>query len=367
MKRGRIHIGVPGSAGFFALALGMWIGCGGEPQVPEPVRPVKYAEVRTASAVSSQRFAGTARAGTEARLSFRTGGLIESIDAKAGDRVKAGQRLAALDSRDAALAYQKARAALENARVQKANAQSGLTRMRQLYQADNVSLAEYEQAKAGFAAASSSHESAEKSLDLQERQLRFNEIRAPVDGIVTAVNFEVNEVIQAGAPLVELSAGADIEMEVGVPEGHIARIGNGDPVSVRFSALPGVEFAARVREISWALDASSTYPVRVRLDAPSPSIRPGMAGDAEFRFGAGGADPLVVPVKAVGEDASGRYVFVIDGVDQGVGTVQRRAVRVGSLLADGFVVEEGLAEGELVATAGLRSLMKGMKVRLLEE
>ena len=358
MKRGTIC----------ALALGLWAGCGEEAQVPEPVRPVKYTEVRPASAVHSQRFAGTARAGTEARLSFRTGGLIESIEVKTGDRVKAGQRLAALDSRDAALAYQKARAALENARVQKANARSGLTRMRQLYQADNVSLAEYEQAKAGYAAAAASHESAGKSLDLQERQLRFNEIHAPVDGIVTAVNFEVNEVIQAGAPLVELSAGEDIEMEVGVPEGHIAGIRNGDPVRVRFSALPGVEFAARVREISWALDASSTYPVRVRLDAPSPSIRPGMAGDAEFRFGAGGrADPLVVPVKAVGEDASGRYVFVIDGVGQGVGTVQRRAVRVGSLVADGFVVEEGLAEGELVATAGLRSLMKGMKVRLLEE
>ena len=368
MKRGTIHVGVPGSAGFFALALGLWIGCGGEPQVPEPVRPVKYAEVRPASAVRSQRFAGTARAGTEARLSFRTGGLIESIEVKAGDRVKAGQRLAALDSRDAVLAWQGARAALENARVQKANAQSSLTRIRQLYQADNVSLAEYEQAKAGYAAAASSHESAEKSLDLQERQLRFNEIRAPVDGIVTAVRFEVNEVIQAGAPLVELSAGEDIEMEVGVPEGHIARIRNGDPARVRFSALPGMEFAARVREISWALDASSTYPVRVRLDAPSPSIRPGMAGDAEFRFGTGGAaDPLVVPVKAVGEDAAGRYVFVIEGVDNGVGNVQRRPVRIGSLLADGFAVEEGLAEGERVATAGLGSLMNGMKVRLLEE
>ena len=358
MKRGTIP----------ALALVLWVGCGGEPQVPEPVRPVKYAEVQPASAVRSQRFAGTAKAGTEARLSFRTGGLIESIEVKAGDRVKAGQRIAALDSRDAILAYEGARAALENARVQKANAQSSLTRIRQLYQADNVSLAEYEQAKAGFAAATSSFESAEKSLDLQGRQLGFNEIRAPVDGIVTAIHFEVNELVQAGAPLVELSAGEDIEMEVGVPEGHIARIRNGDPVRVRFSALPGEEFAARVREISYALDASSTYPVVVQLDAPSPSIRPGMAGEVEFRFGAGGpADPLVVPVKAVGEDAKGQYVFVIDGADKGLGTVRRRSIRIGKLVADGFVVEEGLVEGELVATAGLRSLMNEMKVRLLEE
>ena len=351
-----------------ALALGLWAGCGGEPQVPEPVRPVKYAEVQPASAVRSQRFAGTARAGTEARLSFRTGGLIESIEVKAGDRVKAGQRIAALDSRDAVLACERARAALENARVQKANAQSSLTRVRQLYQADNVSLAEYEQAKAGYAAATSSFESAEKSLDLQERQLRFNEIRAPVDGIVTAVRFRG----QRGDPGRGAPGGA--ERGRGCRDGGGGSRGPYRPhtgTETRCGCVsppfPGMEFAARVREISWALDASSTYPVRVRLDAPSPSIRPGMAGDAEFRFGTGGpADPLVVPVKAVGEDASGRYVFVIDGVDNGVGTVQRRPVRIGSLLADGFVVEEGLAEEELVATAGLGSLMDGMKVRLLE-
>ena len=369
MKRGIMPKRNFEAAGIFLAAMGLWVGCGGEPQVAEPIRPVKYAEVRPASAVQSQRFVGTAKAGIEAKLSFRTGGLIESISVKVGDQVKAGQRIAALDSRDAVLAHQRAKAALENARVQKANAQSMLIRVRQLYEANNVSLAEYEQAKNGFASATSSYESAQKSLDLQERQLGYNEIYAPVAGIVTAVHNEVNEVIQAGAPLVELSAGEDIEMEVGVPEGYIAQIQTGQPVRVRFSALPGLDFAAQVREIAYALDASSTYPVIVQLDAPSPSIRPGMAGEVEFRFGTGepSEDPLVVPVKAVGEDANGQYVFVIDEVDKGLGTVHRRPIRIGKLLADGFVVEEGLADRELVATAGLRSLLNGMQVRLLAE
>ena len=93
-----------------------------------------------------------------------------------------------------------------------------------------------------------------------------------------------------------------------------------------------------------------------------------MAGEVEFRFGTDGpSDPLVVPVKAVGEDANGQYVFVIDEVAKGLGTVHRRSIRIGKLLADGFVVEEGLAERELVATAGLRSLLNGMQVRLLQE
>lgn len=351
------------------MAMSLWVGCSGESEVVQPsIRPVKYAEIRPASAIQSQRFAGTAKAAIEAKLSFRTGGLIEAIGVKVGDQVEAGQRIATLDNRDAVLAHQQAKAALENARVQRANAQSRLIRVRQLYQANNVSLAEYEQAKNSFASATSSYESAQKSLDLQERQLGYNEIYAPVAGIVTAVHNEVNEVIQAGAPLVELSAGENIEMEVGVPEGYIAQIQTGEPVRVRFSALPGLDFAAQVREISYALDASSTYPVIVQLDAPSPSIRPGMAGEVEFRFGTRGlSDPLVVPVKAVGESTEGPFVFVIDGVDKSIGTVHRRPIRIGKLLADGFVVEEGLAERELVATAGLRSLLNGMKVRLLEK
>lgn len=356
-------------AGILVTATGIWTGCGGESDVAESIRPVKYAEVRPVSADQSQRFSGTAKAGIRARLSFRTGGLIESIDVKVGDQVKAGQCIARLDNRDAVLAHQRSRAALDNARVQRANAQSRLIRVRQLYQANNVALAEYEQAKNGFASATSSYESARKSLDLQMRQLRYNELHAPVAGIVTVVYNEVNEVIQAGAPLVELSAGDDIEMEVGIPEVYIARIQPGQTVHVRFSALPGMEFTARVREIAYALSAMSTYPVIVRLESPSPSIRPGMAGDVEFRFNDGRSsdDPLVVPVKAVGEDADGQFVFVIEGIDKGVGMVRRRPIRVGRLLAGGFVVEAGLAQGEMVATAGLRSLLCEMKVRLLHE
>lgn len=356
------------------LSAALWAGCGSEPEVADPpIRPVRYAEVLPASAVQSQRFAGTAKAGIEARLSFRVGGLIDSIGVKVGDRVNEGQFIAALDDRDAVLAYEQARAALENARVQKANAQSNLIRVRELYQVQNVSLSEYEQARNVFSSAASGHESAEKSLDLQERRLGYNEIYAPVTGIVTEVHNEVNEVVQAGAPLVVLNAGADIEMEVGVPEAHIARVRSGQPVRVRFSALPGQDFAARVREVAYAIGASSTYPVIVRLDDPSPAIRPGMAGEVEFRVGARGPyDPFVVPVKAVGEGAVGEgavgpFVFVIRDVVDGVGTVRLRPVRLGPLLPDGFAVEDGLLHGELVATAGLGSLLDGMKVRLLEE
>ena len=71
---------------------------------------------------------------------------------------------------------------------------------------------------------------------------------------------------------------------------------------------------------------------------------------------------LVAPV-AVGEDREGRYVFVLD---KGSGTVGRRAVTVGELTGDGLEVLSGLAEGELIVTAGVRRLTDGERVLVQE-
>ena len=334
---------------FFLPILILFAGCSNESEVvSEPqIRPVKYAVVGPNDKARTYSFAGTAKSSVEAKLSFRSGGQIESLSVKAGDKVRKGQLIATLDNRDAALAYEQAKASLENARVQKANAQSNLTRLRQLYQSNNVSLADYEQAKNGFATANASFESAQKSLDLQARQLGYNKLFAPAAGVVTAVNNEVNEVVQAGAAIVVINMGKDLELEIGMPETYISQVKKGDLVTAHFSSVEGKIFKGKVSEISFALDASkSTYPVTVMLLEGTEDVRPGMSGDVQFQFGKKNKDSrLVVPVKAVGEGTAGNFVFVIQGAEKGVGTVHKQAVKIGKLLPGGFAVESGLSEG----------------------
>jgi hypothetical protein len=73
-----------------------------------------------------------------------------------------------------------------------------------------------------------------------------------------------------------------------------------------------------------------------------------------------------VPVAAVGEDTNGNFAFVLK-VDTGsVYRAEKRAITIGDLLPEGFEVISGIYENEWIATAGLSSLMDGMKVQPLE-
>ena len=72
---------------------------------------------------------------------------------------------------------------------------------------------------------------------------------------------------------------------------------------------------------------------------------------------------MLVPSQAVGEDENGNFVFALEELDEHY-LATRRSVVVGQLSYGGFEILEGLEEGELVATAGLQTLMDSMKVQL---
>jgi hypothetical protein len=103
-----------------------------------------------------------------------------------------------------------------------------------------------------------------------------------------------------------------------------------------------------------------------------------MAATVTFRFESGdGAERIVVPPVAVGEDRDGRFVFVLDrevrpsGVrpsgEGELAVARRRAVTVGDLTPEGIEIEDGLADGELLVTAGVRRIQDGQQVKLLAE
>ena len=68
----------------------------------------------------------------------------------------------------------------------------------------------------------------------------------------------------------------------------------------------------------------------------------------------------------VGEDNQGNFAFVVEETEEEFAVVSRRTVAVGRLTRDGFEIQSGLEDGDLVVTAGLSKLADGMKVRLLK-
>lgn len=332
------------------------------------LKPVKYASVSLSGGLQKRNFNGISQSGSEAKLSFRANGLIVALNVKTGDRVRYGQLLARIDSKDTQLAYEKAKSALDNAKIQLETASSALERIKQLYTSDNASLNDYEQAKSAYSSAQSAYQTANRSLDLQESQLQYTRIKAPTAGIVTAVNAEINEFTKAGTPVIIISSKQeDIEINIGVPEIYISQIKQGDNVDIKFQSLKNKSFKGTVTEVGYSTAEFVTYPVIVRVLEPSKDIRPGMPVDVAFTFGKDEEDAkLTVPVKAVGEDHEGNFVFVLKP-ENGHYRAQKTIIEIGSLIPEGFQVISGLKEGDKVAVAGLSSLYTGIKVNLLEQ
>jgi RND family efflux transporter MFP subunit len=346
------------------------VGCGdGEPP-PETLRPVRTQQVFSTGGVRVRSFSGSARSGTESRLSFRVTGSIVELPVRVGDSVGVGQLIARLDAEDYRLAMREAEAGLAQARAQAQNAESNYERVRELYEADNASRADLDAALAGFQSTEASVRASEQRLQLARQQLSYTRLTAPTTGAVAAVPVEVNENVQAGQVVVYLNSGTDLEVEVGVPGVLISQVTEGDMTEVTFDALPDRAFMATVSEVGVAATGTATtYPVTVVLLDPDPDLRSGMAAEVAFRFESGeGRELFIVPSIAVGEDRGGRFVYVVEPeegavAESGVGMIRRRPVRVGEMTTQGFEILEGLSDGEHVVVAGVSRIEDGLRVQ----
>lgn len=355
------------------MAVGLLVGmtsCGGEvAQEVEVLRPVRFSVVTEAPAQMERRFSGITKAGEVVRMSFRTGGKVETLEAAVGDKVKLGQVIATLDNRDAKLNLEKAMVALENSQIQSENARSNLDRVRALYENNNEPLSEYEKARDGFASASATYNADKRGVRLLERELAYYTLASPMEGIITSREVEANENVSSGQVVAVIQSSDSIEVETGIPELWITHISRGQMVSIVYPSMPDKRFEGRVTEVAFESDKEThTYPVTLVMEGAGAEIRPGMPTSVIFEFdkkvtGAG----LLVPVHAVAKDYEGYFLYIVEETAKGEGVVTKRRVTVGRMIIDGFEIESGLQVGEKVVTAGISFLSDGKKVKLISQ
>ncbi|MFP2997550.1 efflux RND transporter periplasmic adaptor subunit [Spongiivirga sp. MCCC 1A20706] len=333
----------------------------------EVLRPVNYQVVGTADAQKIRSFSGVARAGDEIELSFRSNGIITELNVTVGQKVKKGDLIAKLDNVQANLAYEQSVSALNSANSAMKTAKSALDRIKSLYESGSQSLSDYETAKNNYQTALDQYESAKRNKSIQQSQINYGFIRAPKDGTIASKPGTLNANVSAGQVIAILNAGEQINIMVGLPENVINKVETGMEVDLTVSAVEG-NLKGSVLEVSPVVDAnSSTYPVKIDINPANSAIKPGMAANVTFNLGGNeeaNDNALVVPVKAVGEDGNGNYVFLIESADNKTGTVKKQTIEVGELTSNGFKVKTGLKGGEKIATAGLQTLLDGQKVRL---
>jgi RND family efflux transporter MFP subunit len=328
---------------------------------------VRYHTVKASDAQGAATFTGVTQSGQEAKLAFKVGGVVQQVAVQDGQRVRRGQLIAAIDGEDYALQVEQAEVQVKQAETSFNVARSTYQRVERLYESNSVSLSEFEQAKGNFEATQAQLNAAQKQVQAAENQLSYTRLTAPFDGVISALGVEAGELIGAGNPVGSLSAEGQPEVEVGVADRYVGQLQPGTPVEIRLSAMPDQVFRGEVIEVSYGQSQATTYPVRARFAEPAAAIRPGLSAEVRFLLGQSEGVKLLVPAKAVGENAQGRR-FVYRLIGQGdTLTVQQQFVALGDLQAGGFVLDSGLQAGDRIATAGLSSLMENMQVRLLGE
>ena len=343
-------------------------GCGSKEEKEETARPVFYQEVEMSTTRDVRSFSGVTRSATEAKLSFKVGGLIERVAADMGDTVKRGGLIANLEATDYLINFHKAEAALRNAEAQLAAARSAFLRTEKLYVNNHTSLKDYEKVKAQFEAAESMVETHRAQFDAAQNQLDYTEIRAPFDGVVSSVMAKENEMAGPGHPVVVFAAANNLEVKTAVPENIIGKIRRGEGATIRFSAFPEETFPGIITEVSPGIPNASAYPVIVQLRATSARLFPGMTGTVEIPLNGGDRQEsrMVIAIDAVGHDYAGDFVYVAaESGESDIYIARKRKVTLGELRTDGYEIKNGLEKDEIVITAGLSFLYDGLKVKLL--
>lgn len=335
----------------------------------ETIKPVKYEKIAYLNSNKTHALSGIVKAEYETKLSFKVGGTLENVSIKIGDKVNKNQLIASINPIDYEVQKEQAFAQQKSAESQLVIAKSTFSRVEKLYENNSVALSEYEKAKANLASAESQYKSANKQLEAAQNQIAYTKLYAPMDGVITSLMVESNEIVGSGRVVAVLSSIGNLEIEVGVPEILIANLQKGQAVSIEFPSLVKNKYNGKIENLAFASGQSSTYPVTVSISNPPAEMRPGMSAEVIFIMETASenqSSPIIAPVAAVGKDGEGNFVFVLQKDTGSLYLVEKRRVIIGDLLDEGFEIKNGLSGDEFVATAGLTFLRDSMKVKLLD-
>jgi multidrug efflux pump subunit AcrA (membrane-fusion protein) len=314
-------------------------------------------------------------------------GTILQVRVRPGDRVKAGQLLAVIDSREAVAMIQKAEAgkreaemALQETESHIAAARSNLDlseatlkRYEKLRDQKSVTPQEFEEVQARQRAASASLEAAEArkqqvlakiaQAESENRNLQalhsYAELHAPFDGVVTQKHLDAGSLALPGVPVVTVEGTSRYRLEIPVEESRSPALRLGQRLEVRIPAAQEAPLPGVVREIDAATDpASRTYLVKVDLPA-GLQLRSGMYG--EVFLAGGSSDAIWVENRSVVRQGQieGAYVVERDQI------ARLRLLKLGGVSGSQVEVLSGLQSAETYVLAPTLELKDGVRVEVI--
>ena len=302
----------------------------------------------------------------DAPIYARTNGYLQKWYFDIGAHVRKGQLLAEIDTPEVDQELQQARADLTTSQANNRLAQITAKRYQDLLASDSVAKQDVDNAVGNLEATQSRVQSAQENVKRLEEMQSFEKIYAPFDGVITARNIDIGDLINAGsgAPSKELFHIAAINVlrvYVNVPQLYSAVTKPGMMAYLTMPEFPDKRFPGRLVRTANAIDPNSrTLLVEVDVDNPTGTLLPGAYAEMHFGLPTSAAT-VILPVNTLIFQSHGMQVATVNDGKH----VQLVPIMMGRDFGTRVEVVAGLTEHDSVIVDPPDSLVAGQEVRIV--
>jgi RND family efflux transporter MFP subunit len=306
---------------------------------------------------------GNTEAFTDTPIYSRTNGYLKKWYFDIGAHVRKGDLLAVVETPEVDQQLDQTRAELERIKANEDLAGITSNRWQTLLAKHAVSQQEADQARSNYIAAQAAVHASDADVRRLEQLQSYERIIAPFDGVITARNTDIGDLIDAGSSsngpreLFHLDATRRLRVYVAVPEVDSDSIHDGDQATLTQDSNPNLKISGTIVRNANAIDYSTrTLRVEVDIDNSKGVLRPGAYVFVHFHLPAI-ENSVTIP--------SNTLLFRAEGLRVGVvrdGRVQLVPVTIGQDFGNAVEIISGLTPSDEVILDPPDSLASGTQV-----
>ena len=348
--------------------------CGAEdssqPSNQRPAPVVTVEPVQASDAKMVQEYPARVRGAREVEVRARISGVLLERSHEEGSEVQEGDLLFRIDPTPMNIQLKQAEAAQANAVAEHRQAQRDWERAEQLFERGALSASERDRIRSQLDFAEAGLARAQAEVDEAKLTLSYTKVLAPLSGSTSLEVLPEGSLLSAGSLLTTIVQQDPVHVIFALPERdaaiqRTARVADKALESDVELVLPDGSVYSRPATVDFTSsridNATGTITVRAVVENPDRQLIPGQFVRARVllrQF----EDQIIVPTEAVGADARGPNVWVVDAESK----AELRPVRLGTVIGDRQVIEEGLQPGDRVVVNGQVGLQPGMAVRIAD-
>ncbi len=313
---------------------------------------------------------GTVESEHSVQVRAQVSGVLQVVQFKEGDKVKAGQTLFQIDPRTFQAQYNQAMAAVARDKAQLENAKAQQQRLEPLLKREFITRQEYDVAVTSAKSLEATLQSSQAQLEQAKIQLDYSRITAPINGRTGQLSVRPGNLVVAaggGVTLVTINSTDPILVAFSIPERQLEQIRRyQNEKDIRIEILPDragapVATGKLVFVDNTVTTQTGTVLLKTRVDNSKEVIWPGQFVNVRIVLTVE-QDAVVLPETAVQPGQEGSFVYLIDDASK----VKVQPVKVSRQLGNEIVIASGVKAGDQVITEIPQTLMPGATVKIAD-